>query len=386
MRLVQEVSICFLGKFVTNVRTQEITFVLSFISLSFVSTSKAMIDFIITLILASVGISGNILILFILLQKHMQNTFNKLRAALAVFDSMVLGVMLLSQFILMLNKDLHGKVTCYFSWPVWQFSKTASMFMTVAIAIERLIAITYPHKYSTNQHYRATKYVISVTITAMAFNLSKFNEYQPDASGNDYWSKKWGITPTSMHKNSGYAIYDVIIYKLLVASLIPITLLICSYAKIFAKLRQNRKITEMSGNGNSHKDRKTAKDENMARLFAGVVITSLICNIPEIIVYIILHIQRSFDTNEPPQWVDITLMVRDIFIAINSSVNIIIYSLLSKPFREECKMAATRMIRKCKCHENVSPPASSSTNNQSLSAEKSKQLSEACTSTSTTRV
>ena len=131
-----------------------------------------MIVFISTLIFCSVGVSGNILILCILLQKHMRITFNKLRAALAVFDSMVLGLMLLSQSILTFNKELHGKVFSYFTWPLWEFSKTASMFMTVAIAIERLIAVTYPHNYSTNRRYRATKYVMSVIITALAFNLT----------------------------------------------------------------------------------------------------------------------------------------------------------------------------------------------------------------------
>ena len=328
------------------------------------------LNFIITLILASVGMAGNILVLYILLQKHMLNTFNKLRAALAVFDLMVLGEIFLGQSILSFaGQDIFGKVFCYFLNPIWNFSQTASMFMTVAIAIERLIAITYLHKYSTNRRYRATKYVMSVTITALALNLPKFNEFRPDTSGNDKWSKNWGITTTYVTKNLGYAIYDLVVIKLIVALMIPIALLIYSYAKILKKMRQNRKKMEMSGNGNSHKDRKTAKEENMARLFAGVVITSLICYIPEMIVSVTILIQRM-RIDELPKWALITMKLREFFLAINSAINIVIYSLLSKTFREECKRAFQRMIRKCKCHQK-SP---GDTNNQPQSADKSNEL------------
>ena len=343
------------------------TFVLSFIFLLLVSTSHMMIVFICTLILCSLGMSGNILILCILLQKHLRITFNKLRAALALFDAMVLGVMLLSQSILTFDKDLHGIVFSYFTWPVWEFSKAASMFMTVAIAIERLIAVTYPHNYRANRRYRATKYIMSVTIIALAFNLPKFNEYQPDTSCENLWCKNYGVTPTDLRRNLGYGIYEIIIFKLLVAKIIPITLLVCSYTKIFLTLRKNRKRMEIAENGKSPKEKKTSKQENMARLFAGVVITSLICNIPDVIFNISIITQYPDWYQKLHQWVVTVQKVRNFFMAINSAINIIIYSLLSKPFREECKRAVKRMISICICHKE----SSDGTNDQPQSVAKS---------------
>ena len=316
------------------------------------------------------GLLGNILILCVLLQKHMQNTFNKLRAALAMFDSMLLGPLVLSNILgLTIDKETFGGTFCYFFWPLQNFSQTASMFMTVAIAIERLRAVSYPHKYRKNQRYRTTKYVVSVTIIALVFNLTKFFEFQPDASGKDNWSKKWGFTGTTMLKTLGYAIYEIIIFKILAAQLIPITLLIFSYAKIFVKLRQNRKRIEgSSGVGDTHEDKKTAEEESMALLFAGVVITSIICNIPEIIVkviWLVLTVQYPDLLDDQPQWVGNAILVRNSSIALNSSVNVIIYSLLGKSFREECKRVVLRMIGKCKCcHTNSSLQGPGESKNQ----------------------
>ena len=101
---------------------------------------------------ALMGVLGNILISCVLLQKHMQNTFNKLRAALAMFDSMLLAMIVMRNILwLTSDKETYGTTFCYFFWPLQNFSQTASMFMTVAIAIERLIAISYPRKYKTNK-------------------------------------------------------------------------------------------------------------------------------------------------------------------------------------------------------------------------------------------
>ena len=352
------------------------------------------LNFIITLILASVGMAGNILVLYILLQKHMLNTFNKLRAALAVFDLMVLGEIFLGQSILSFaGQDIFGKVFCYFLNPIWNFSQTASMFMTVAIAIERLRAISYPRKYSTNQRYRARKYVLSVTMIAVAFNLPKFNEYEPDSSGNNHWSKGMGldmVTATAMRKNMGYTLYDSAIFKLSVALLIPISILVCSYAKIFVKIRQNMRRMERYSNRNNPEDENTAKHENMARIFAGVVITSLICNIPEMIIHITILIHYPERIEVLPTWLENTMIVRNFFIAINSSVNIVIYSLMSKHFRQECKRAAQRIIKKCKCKTKLSvPPTPGKGDTKHLpqydksNEREPNQPSEACTSTVT---
>ena len=243
------------------------------------------------------------------------------------------------------------------------------MFMTVAIAIERLRAVSYPHKYRKNKRYRTTKYVVSVTIIALVFNLTKFFEYQPDTSGKDNWNNNWGFTRTTMLKTLGYAIYKNIIFKLIAAQLIPITLLIFSYAKIFVKLRQNRKRIEgSSGVGDTHEDKKTAKEESMARLFAGVVITSIICNIPEMIVIVtllVLRVQSPDLVDNLPKWVANAMFVRNLSIALNSSVNVIIYSLLGKSFREECKRVVRRVMGKCKCcHTNLSLQGPGESKNQ----------------------
>ena len=114
-------------------------------------------------------------------------------------------------------------------------------------------------------------------------------------------------------------------------------------------------------------EKKTAKQENMARLFAGGVITSLICNIPDVIFNISILTYYPNWYHELHPGVVTVQKVRNFFMAINSAVNIVIYSFLSKPFREECMKAAKTMIRICICHTKPS----SITNDQPQSAAKS---------------
>ena len=106
----------------------------------------------------------------------------------------------------------------------------------------------------------------------------------------------------------------------------------------------------------------------MARLFAGVVITSIICNIPEMIVTVtllVLRVQSPDLVDNLPKWVANAMFVRNLSIALNSSINVIIYSLLGKSFREECKRVVRRVMGKCKCcYTNSSLQAPGESKNQ----------------------
>ena len=127
----------------------------------------------INIIIAIVGILGNIFILIVLSQRHMiKSTFNKLRVALAVFDSLFLTVSLLLEVIRLSDKHASATAYSYFLWPMESFAETAVVFMTAMIAIERFIAVTKPHEYNKKKQYRARKIVFSVTLCAVILNAS----------------------------------------------------------------------------------------------------------------------------------------------------------------------------------------------------------------------
>ena len=101
------------------------------------------------------------------------------------------------------------------------------------------------------------------------------------------------------------------------------------YTKIYLKIREHR--LKLAQHNNAIKT-NIMREHKLAGIFVGVVISSLICTIPEVMVKIqsllfALTSKRDYDKT--------LLKVRDIFAILNSAINIIIYTCLSKAFREE---------------------------------------------------
>ena len=305
---------------------------------------------------AALGIFGNILVLRVLLQRHMLNTFNKLRCALAVFDALLLTNAHLES-ILRYSRNVY--VIPNFFWPMANLTHTASTFMTMVIAVERFVAVNHPHQYRKNRPYGSTKYVCLVTIPAILLNITKWFELQPK-SENPEGIQKFKFT--NMYKSKVYIIYNSVILNLVVKGLIPITVLIYTYAKIYDKVKENHIVrvksrTKPITNAKKHvisiivEQKRTKRQEKMALTFAGVVITYLVCNIPHMCVQILVlasinSIMLSPDTlDDPPLTIRIGLHVRDLFIILNSVANILIYTWLDTNFRQEFRNVFEKAIR-----------------------------------------
>ncbi len=85
----------------------------------------------------------------IILQEMRACSFNLLLIALSAFDSGYLMGSILESFrkSFRLETDLHTYLFPYFLFPGMSIMMTASIFMTVAIAVERYTAVHYPIDY-----------------------------------------------------------------------------------------------------------------------------------------------------------------------------------------------------------------------------------------------
>ena len=74
----------------------------------------------------------------------------------------------------------YGILFSYFLWPFLNVSFTVSIFMTVAIALERFYALRYQDDYTKNNDpKRVIKLVSRVVAPALVLNASKFFEFRP---------------------------------------------------------------------------------------------------------------------------------------------------------------------------------------------------------------
>lgn len=112
----------------------------------------------------------------------MRNAFNLLLVTMACFDSTYLFGSILESFRKQfdLASRLHIILFPYLLYPFNQIAITASIFMTVAIALERFIAVHYPLNYNQAMHEanalakRIFKYVASVTLFSVLFTATRY--------------------------------------------------------------------------------------------------------------------------------------------------------------------------------------------------------------------
>ena len=95
---------------------------------------------IIQMIICCLGIIGNTLSIFLLLGKHVRNSFNNCIATLAIFDLIYLMTMMLETIKkLGFHHDVHVLMYPHFLHPLNSISLMCSIYMTVGKSLESFI-------------------------------------------------------------------------------------------------------------------------------------------------------------------------------------------------------------------------------------------------------
>ena len=157
-------------------------------------------------VVSFIGIVLNLTAVCVLLSTlSNRNNFNQLTALLFFIDSIYLTLSVLTTLQIRLNLTSYNLTLIFpkFTYPVWSISLTLSIFITVAIAHERYIAIKYPiiHRQRMRsakyRRFNLLKYIVGVFICTMIFNIPKFFEIETG----------WRRPGNASNKNHRYAIW-----------------------------------------------------------------------------------------------------------------------------------------------------------------------------------
>ncbi|TRY67647.1 hypothetical protein TCAL_15804, partial [Tigriopus californicus] len=129
-------------------------------------------------------IPGNIVFSLLLTRKDLRNSFNLLLVALAFFDSCyIIGAVLETlRTSFDLASDIHLMLFPYLLYPGQNIAMTVSIFLIVAIAFERFLAVRNPIDYNQAMNdaaairLRLLKFLLPVIIFSVLFNLPMFFE------------------------------------------------------------------------------------------------------------------------------------------------------------------------------------------------------------------
>ena len=263
------------------------------------------------------GVVGNILNLIVLCQKQFRNqVFYNLLTALACFDI---------SFILSFSTSVgYQSLACnpfnllirYITYPILNVGLTGSVYMTIAVSMERYIGVCHP-----NSSYRrsAKTYIIPVIIITVLYNFPRFVERSFSVSSGTFNQSYAEWARTELYQNI-YHLWASII----VITVIPLAMMLYLNGAILARIyKASRLMADV-------RFEQQKPYGNSTRILFGIVLIFLLCFTPRV-VYKCFYYLSSKDKSE---WYSVSPIYK-FGLILNSSANFIIYCLIGNDFRQE---------------------------------------------------
>ena len=137
---------------------------------------------------------GNLLSIWVLSMPEMRSTaFNRLLLALAIIDSLFIcpGIIISSSKGFAWKTDWYNKLFPVFLYPFSEMALCSSIYMTVAIAVERYIGLCRPLQRLSWRPCSAKAYIFPVIALAILLNIPKFFEAETVYNVNPITNTTW---------------------------------------------------------------------------------------------------------------------------------------------------------------------------------------------------
>ena len=313
------------------------------------------------------GLLGNFFSICIVLLSPIlrRTTTGQFLVALAITDSTVLVGELLRWFI-DLNNDgdyylpeswglnIHDTsiVACSITYFLRYGGGICSVWLTIAIAVERMLAVAFPLRISLISTLRRSRVAILI-IAVMSFSLSTFS----------FWSFKISRAPQCIISWGHYDEFYIWnrVMKPFVSLIIPGVVIAILTAVIIVLLYRARKkrmsqLTKFARGQNIQGSRSGLSTEiQLTIMLVSVCVATTALRGPYAIAYYFRQIYwNSYDCGRPTKTnaqTYVAMKVTEVFNVINYAINFILYCMSGRLFREQIKKKICREKRAgSNCH------------------------------------
>lgn len=275
-----------------------------------------------------VGLLGNILSMIILSRPHMRSSINYLLIGLARSDT----ILIITSILLFGLRSIYpytGYMFYYYYFvmpqivpvlfPLASAAQTASSYLTLMVSLERYVAVCHPLRARALCTYGRSKYyVIFCASVAILFNFIRLWEVQVV----EYESPSLGLVycavPSKLRQSEEYITIYVHWCYLIVNEFIPFFGLTVFNVLIYLQVRKaNRERQRLS--------RSEKREIGLATMLLFVVIVFFVCNC----LALVINIHEAFYGATD----DDLIVVSNLLVTLNSSVNFIIYVIFGEKFK-----------------------------------------------------
>jgi len=295
-----------------------------------IDTSRLMFIFwgIIMPIIGVIGFIGNILTIIVLFRREMKSTTVYFLRTLVVTDTgiivgCILGLSVISITQINSNMKLFADVIYpHIYTPTNYIVMTLQMinvWVTVAVSVERYIAICHPFKSVKICNKRNAHILIGIiTVVSCLYNIPRCFATMVSKCGAEEHHDCYSITSTSFGTSEFYEkVYSVYLYVLLIYIIPLILLAVLNTLLILELMRMRKRRTPSNVQENS--------ETNMSIVLILIVVVFILCQTPGLV--------AQFWFLDKKVLLQL-LCVSNTLFAFNSSVNFLIYTAVGRKFRK----------------------------------------------------
>ena len=324
-----------------------------------------------------IGFVGNIVTILILKKPVVKSTFHQSLITLSV-----LNILFLSFIICDHSMDLTSQVYVYmfpyFLNPGKNILMSWETFLIMSIAAERFLAVYKPIYYRSHKSRRSSRFhliifILPSMLLSIILNIPKFFETELVRTiGTDENNKTHSLVDfeiTSLRVNPDYIYYYVHWTRLLFTGVIPFVFLSIINLLIYVNIKKERpfysrpskqsllsnerKLSNLSlpelrkcslkhipGIYFKPKPNRTTNANNSSGTLIAIILMYMICNIPRLVLnlteYLLYSSLYGKDMNGcslTPIWFAIICRVSHLLLAVNSSLNFLLYISLGSTFK-----------------------------------------------------
>jgi len=320
-------------------------------------------------VVGCLGLIGNLIAVIVLARPRLRDCFHQLLLALATFDILYItfGGLKYTFAAFEANNEAFT-LSMPIIFPFTSITMNATIFMTMAISIERFLGICYPLHLPPHNR-KSWFYILPVLLISFVLNIPKFLEgkihwYAEDELNHtedefdhfelnrtelDYmYDGEVSVSvpayrTTELRHNSNYIKFYRTYFRLFSTAVIPFLALIFINLRIIVDLSHVK--PKRFG---SH--RKLWKEMNMFLVLLCIVVTFICCHVPRVVIDIweFSHVESIVQCNElmragvagahpflAPKWIECLLHISHFTGILSSSLNFLIYCFIGHNFRKE---------------------------------------------------
>ena len=347
---------------------------LSEVETDFLETYTWWVEMFGNLFIGIVGVVLNCITVVVLSTSTMRNNFfNRLLICLAIFDNLYLFCEISEVFRLWHYTFAQQHVFAKFVYPIRSVFLCSSIYMTIALTLERYQAITSPVQYRARGNYNMTKrlltYVMPVLVISLFYYTPKFldlevvemtecspiNPYTDFSEVNDgvdgptNCTLEYVLSPSTLRTNHHYVLWYINISNLLLTAFIPVGILIYLNCKIYLSLNKFiQRQPSMSNTGQLESmgscRRQQMVDVKKTFILFSIVAVFVLChslrfilNVDEFLNLTQFIEEQEKGCNNPKFWDQILVPLNQILIIINASAHFFIYVFFDHGFQHVLK-------------------------------------------------